>query len=186
VCISKSRAPPRRGLDSFLSGSAGLSQILGHEIPVHQMIEKCLDEIRPPVLVIEIVGVLPHVAGQQRTLALRQGIDRVRRGGNLELAALGNEPGPAAAELSDRCGFELFLELSSPPQSRSIACATWPLGEPPPLGFMLLQKKVWFHTCAALLKTPVLDVSLYVDLMMSSSDWFSAGEPLTRLLRFVT
>src|SRR6516162_6893095 len=58
------------------------------------------------------------------------------------------------------------LNLSSPPQSRSIACATWPLGEPPPLGFMLLQKKVWFHTCAALLKTPVLDVSLYVDLMM--------------------
>src|SRR5262249_59804609 len=52
------------------------------------------------------------------------------------------------------------LNLSRPPQSRSIAWAICPLGEPPPCGFIEFQKKVWFQTWAALLNTPVFDVSL--------------------------
>jgi hypothetical protein len=28
-----------------------------------------------------------------------------------------------------------------------MASASLPLGAPPPLGLMLSQKKVWFHTC---------------------------------------
>src|SRR5205823_9433590 len=78
------------------------------------------------------------------------------------------------------------LNLARPPRSRSIAWATLPVGLPPPCGFMQFQKKVWFHTCAALLKMPALEASLALAWTISSSDWFSIGEPLTRLFRLVT
>ena len=40
------------------------------EIPVHQVPER-LDVLRPRVAVVDVVGVLPHVAGQQRRVARR-------------------------------------------------------------------------------------------------------------------
>src|SRR5712691_8399502 len=95
----------------YAVGSAGLRQVLGDEFPIHQMVEEGLHEIRPAVLVIEIIGVLPDVAGEQRRLAFGQRVDRVRRRCNLELAAFGNEPAPAAAELTDGRCLELLLEL---------------------------------------------------------------------------
>src|SRR5690242_15149545 len=75
------------------------------------MINKSLDEIRPAVLVVEIIGVLPHITGQERRLPFRERIDRIWRRADLELAALGNEPAPAAAELPDGGRLELLLEL---------------------------------------------------------------------------
>ena len=38
-------------------------------------------------LVVEVIGVLPDVAGQERGLALRQRVNGVRRLGDLQLAA---------------------------------------------------------------------------------------------------
>src|SRR5207248_6213745 len=76
-----------------------------------EMVEKRLHEVGPAVLVIEIVSVLPDIAGQERRLAERDRIDAVQGMSDLELAFVGDEPGPAAAELIDGGGFEFLLEL---------------------------------------------------------------------------
>src|SRR6516165_4662181 len=75
------------------------------------MVEEGLNEIRPPALEIEVVGVLPYVAGEERRLTLGQRVDRVRRRDDLQLTAFGDEPAPAAAELADCRRLELLLEL---------------------------------------------------------------------------
>src|SRR5579883_2311845 len=75
------------------------------------MVEESLDEIGPAVLEVEIIGMLPDIAGQERRLALRERIDRVRRLGDLERAAIEDEPGPAAAELRRGGLLELLLEF---------------------------------------------------------------------------
>ena len=41
-------------------------KLLGRKLPIHQMVEEGLEEILAPVLIVEIVGVLPDVAGQYR------------------------------------------------------------------------------------------------------------------------
>ena len=46
---------------------------------------------------------------------------------------------------------------------------------------MQFQKKLWFHTCAALLNTPPDERR-----MISSKGKFSNSLPLIRLFRFVT
>src|SRR5579863_8399935 len=88
-----------------------LGEVLRDEVPVDEVVEERLHEIGPAVLEVEIIGVLPHVAGHQRGLALAERVDRIRRPGDRELAAAGDEPGPAAAELADRGGLEIVLEL---------------------------------------------------------------------------
>src|SRR5215469_17108999 len=75
------------------------------------MIEEGLHEIGPAVLVIEVVGVLPYIAGQQGGLSFGQRVDGIWRGCDLELAAFGDEPAPTAAELAHSGRLELLLEL---------------------------------------------------------------------------
>ena len=59
-----------------------------------------------------------------------------------------NRPTAAALKAS--------TNLSRPPKVSSILTASSPSGLPPPPGFMQFQKKVWFHTWAALLKSGAL------------------------------
>src|SRR5450631_2944503 len=61
------------------------------------------------------------------------------------------------------------LNLSQPPRP-AIKSATGPAGgAPPPLGFMLSQKNVWFQTWAALLNSgPELDLMISTRLLDSS------------------
>ena len=54
---------------------------------------------------------LPDVAGQKRGLAMAHGGVGVGGLGDLDGPLLGDEPGPAAAELGDAGVLELFLEL---------------------------------------------------------------------------
>src|SRR5579883_1779077 len=75
------------------------------------MVEEGLDEIGPAVLEVEIIGMLPDIAGQERRLALRERVDRGRRLRDLERAALEDEPSPAAAELRRGGLLELLLEF---------------------------------------------------------------------------
>src|SRR5271163_2574891 len=75
------------------------------------MVEKSLDEIGAPILVVEIVGVLPDIAGQERRLATGDRVDRVRGLDHFELAGIENQPGPAAAELRGRGFFERGSEF---------------------------------------------------------------------------
>src|SRR5229473_8399281 len=91
--------------------SATFRQVLRDEFPVHEVIEEGLDEVRPAVLVVEVVGMLPHIAGEERGVALSHRVDRVGRLHHLERAAIEHEPSPAAAELAGRRLLELLLEL---------------------------------------------------------------------------
>ena len=54
---------------------------------------------------------LPHVHGEQRGLAMRHRQVGVRRLGDLQLAAVQHQPGPAAAELRRAGGLERLDEL---------------------------------------------------------------------------
>src|SRR3546814_5490266 len=75
------------------------------------MVEEGLDEVGAPVLIVEIVGVLPDVAGEDWRLAVRQGGVGVAGADHLQVIAVLHQPDPAAAELADALGLELFLEL---------------------------------------------------------------------------
>ena len=61
-----------------------------------------------------------------------------------------------------------------------------PVGAPPPPGFMQFQKKVWFHTWAALLNTGCLS-GLPATAMITSSRLLPARSvPSTSLLSVST
>src|SRR5580658_6964220 len=107
----RGRAPRRRTGIPELPLPVRRCEVLGDEVPVHEVVEEGLDEVRPPVLVVEIIGVLPDVDGEERGLPLRQRIHGVGRLRHLERAAIEHEPGPAAAELGVRRFLELVAEL---------------------------------------------------------------------------
>src|SRR4051794_21054526 len=70
-----------------------------------------LDVIGPPVLVIEIVGMLPDIDSEKRGVAFHQRAVLVRGRSHLELSALVlDQPGPAAPETFGARVSELFLE----------------------------------------------------------------------------
>src|SRR3546814_7078189 len=87
------------------------AEVLRREVPVHQMVEEGLDEVGAPVLIVEIVGVLPDVAGEDWRLAVRQGGVGVAGADHLQVIAVLHQPDPAAAELAAALGLELFLKL---------------------------------------------------------------------------
>ena len=79
------------------------------------------------------------------------------------------------------------LKASKEPKSASIFASSAPVGAPPPFGFMHDQKKVWFHTWAALLNTPALLSSFALRRTSSSRDLpCSEASFSTSPLRFVT
>src|SRR3954453_9152976 len=79
--------------------------------PVHEVLDERLEIIRTTVAVVDVVGVLPDVAAEDRGGAVHQRILAVRGLGDLELAVLDLEPGPARAELTDARRLEVRLEL---------------------------------------------------------------------------
>ncbi len=76
------------------------------------------------------------------------------------------------------------LKSSKLPKVLLIASASLPVGTPPPLGPMMLQKKVWFQCPPPLLRIGAANCEMF--LQMSSIDIFSAGVPAMALLRLVT
>ena len=66
--------------------------------------------VRPLVLVLEVVGMLPDVVGQDGVEALRQGRILVGSGDDFELAAGQHKPAPAGTELLGRGFVEGLLE----------------------------------------------------------------------------
>ena len=93
-------------------GLSGLAcEVLRDEVPVHQVPER-FDEFRTSIAVIDVIGVLPNVTGQQRLVACSHrvaGTDGARQ----TEAAVGllDQPRPAGAEGTDSGLGELFLEL---------------------------------------------------------------------------
>ena len=73
------------------------------------------------------------------------------------------------------------LNCANEPNAFLIASASLPVGSPPPLGESEFQKKLWFHTCAALLNRPPCAF-----FTICSSDMDSISVPLIRLFVLVT
>ena len=63
------------------------------------MVEKRFEVIRPPVAIIDVVGVLPHVAAEDRLGAVHERVLAVRCLADNDLAVLDCEPAPPGAEL---------------------------------------------------------------------------------------
>ena len=75
-------------------------------------------------------------------------------------------------------------KASKEPKSALILSAILPVAAPPPFGFIECQKKVWFHTWAALLNTPGFLPS--DALTISTSDLPSNSLPGSALFRLST
>src|SRR5690606_13615525 len=87
------------------------SEVLRHEVPVDQVPER-LDVLRTQVAVVDVVGVFPYVAGQQRSVAVGQRAARADGAGQGQgTVSLLHQPAPAGAEGADGGLAELFLEL---------------------------------------------------------------------------
>src|SRR5690606_35960942 len=102
--------PAEAGL-FLLRGRGSGRVVLGHEVPVHQVPER-LDVLRTQVAVVDVVGMLPDVAGQQRGVAAGHrvaGADGAGQGQGT--VGLLHQPAPAGAEGADGDLAELFLEL---------------------------------------------------------------------------
>src|SRR5215469_17456716 len=80
---------------------AGCVQHGGDVFPIDQMIEERLDVVGAPIAVVDIVGVLPNIAAEDRQPAMHQRVLAVRRLHDGDLAVLEGEPAPAGAELAD-------------------------------------------------------------------------------------
>src|SRR5262249_7215768 len=111
-----------------------LLQPLVHLVPVDG-VEPRRDVVRPSVLVVEVVSVLPHVDAEDRSVAVHVGAVLVRVALDRELAGgVSDEPAPPAAELADRGLGQLLLEggVSAegagdrvPDAAGRLAAATW-------------------------------------------------------------
>src|SRR5439155_24035447 len=77
--------------------------------PVHYVPPR-RDVVQPPVLILEVVGVLPHVEPEHRDLPIHERAVLVRRTRDLELTARDGEPRPAASEPAGGGGGQLLLE----------------------------------------------------------------------------
>src|SRR5262245_42494802 len=84
---------------------------LGDVFPIDQVIHPGLEVVGPPVAIVDVVGMLPHVAAEDRLAAVHQWILAVGRLGDGDLAVLDREPAPARAELRDAGLDEVFLHL---------------------------------------------------------------------------
>src|SRR6476620_6212326 len=81
-------------------------------LPVHQMVEKCLQIVRSPISIVNVIGMLPNVAAEYRRCAVHERILAVGRLADDQLAVLHRDPGPAGAELRDAGLGEVFLHLA--------------------------------------------------------------------------
>src|SRR5215472_18285874 len=84
VTRGRTRRPAREscGADATIAASASLDRLLVHlgdVIPVDQVLHERLEVIRPAVAIVDVVGVLPHVAAENRLGAVHQRVLAVRR-----------------------------------------------------------------------------------------------------------
>src|SRR5215475_12077588 len=79
--------------------------------PVHQMVEKCLQIVRPPISIVNVIGMLPNVAAEYRRRPVHERILAIGRLADDQLAVLHRDPSPAGAELRDAGLGKVFLHL---------------------------------------------------------------------------
>src|SRR5829696_7819445 len=91
--------------------SGSFAEHLVNVFPVDQAIAESLQIVGTAVAIVDVVGVLPDVAAEDRRGAVDQRAFAVRGLGDFELAVLDRQPAPAGAELTDAGGGEIGLEL---------------------------------------------------------------------------
>src|SRR6187549_2378399 len=101
---------PQAGRGEERSG-AGLAVHLLDVVPVDQAVPERLEVFRPGVAVVDVIGVLPDIAAEDRARALDQRAFAVGRLVDHQLAVLDGDPAPAGAELADAGGDEVGLRL---------------------------------------------------------------------------
>jgi len=89
-----------------------LKKVLLGESPVHVAVDEILEEVQAAVLVVEVVGVLPDIDGEDGNNAIDDRAVTVVGADDLELAGVGipDEPDPTRAEVSCTVLDELFNE----------------------------------------------------------------------------
>src|SRR5271165_6865597 len=86
-----------------------IKQIRRGKFPIRQLIDHRVDVIGPPVLVVQIIGVFPHIDHHQRPYSSRKWSIRVVGFHHFEFRAVKNQPGPPASELGNSLTCELLL-----------------------------------------------------------------------------
>mmetsp|Transcript_23185 Transcript_23185/g.39677 ORF Transcript_23185/g.39677 Transcript_23185/m.39677 type:complete len:288 (+) Transcript_23185:767-1630(+) len=84
----------------------------GNVFPVHQIVQEVGQVDRTLVAEVDVVGVLPHVAAQKRSLIEAKWVHAVFGLGHSQgTVCVFHQPAPAGAKLTCACGGELFFEL---------------------------------------------------------------------------
>src|ERR1700721_4877864 len=78
------------------------------------MMEKRLEIVRAAIAIIDVIGVLPDVATEDRRGAMNQRALAIGRLGDFKLAVLDRKPAPARTELANAGGGEVGLEFLQP------------------------------------------------------------------------
>ena len=126
----------------------------GHVLPVHQLLEEVGEVGRALVAEVDVVGMLPDVAAEERGLAEAERVHPVLGLRHLQRPAVLDQPRPARAELAGAGGGELLLELLH--RAEGVLQRTSPArrGSPPASGSSICQNWLWFQCWLALLKMP--------------------------------
>src|ERR1700748_519235 len=82
--------------------------------PVHEMVDERLQIVRTAVGKVEVVGIPPDSAAEDRGRAVDQRVFAVGSLGDFELAVLDLQPAPAGAELTNAGRGEISLKLFEP------------------------------------------------------------------------
>src|SRR5471030_2889931 len=93
-----SPASPKSSRDDQLFGRR--DEHLFDMVPVDQVVEERLEIIGPPVAVVDVIGMFPHIAAENGRAAMNQRVFAVGGLGDGKLAALDLDPGPAGTELA--------------------------------------------------------------------------------------
>src|SRR5215208_8104511 len=80
-------------------------------LPIDEIVDEGLEILLPPIAIIDVIGMLPHIAAEDRIGALHQRVFPIGCLGNAELAVLCRDPAPARAELRHAGLHEIIAHL---------------------------------------------------------------------------
>ena len=96
--------------EKYLEGLLGLDVVLS-ELPVNKL-PPAVEVLGAGVAIVNVVGMLPNVAGEERGQAILDGVGSIVGASDGELAlAVDDEPSPTRTEVLGGLGGELLLEL---------------------------------------------------------------------------
>src|SRR6185503_1537639 len=104
-----------------------LGQILGRKFPIQQLTQHGLEIFGPRILIIQIIGMLPHIDGQEELTPLAIGVSA------LGVFSIANLPPllTSQAQPDPNCvlpaSASCAINASLPPKAAVMALSNWPL-----------------------------------------------------------